>query len=182
MVEPPATPAQVDLDEPATTGAAGAAGVQVGGGPVVRRASSSLADPIRFNVRGMQSVVIDTPAGTAVGAFPARHLLLAADAADDHTSSWTQAPAAPVTARFREQGARAAVGRRTKTPDYTRCRSAARQARAAAAAARAEAEAGLRQRSGTRLGEWAALTQAELDLLLELLGAARRTSDRATRS
>jgi uncharacterized protein (TIGR02677 family) len=119
---------------------------------------------------------------TAVGTFSARHLLLPADSADDHTSSWTRAPAAPVTARFREQGTRAAVGRRTKTPDYARGRSAARQARAAAAAARAEAEAGLRQRSGTWLSEWAPLTQAELDLLLELLGTAHRTADRRVRS
>jgi len=119
---------------------------------------------------------------TAVGAFPARHLLLAADAADDHLRSWAEAPAAPVTARFREQGTRAAVGRRTQTPDYSRGRSAARRARAAAAAARAEAEASLRQRSGTRLAQWGSVTDAELNLLLELIGTARHTADSTVRS
>lgn len=111
---------------------------------------------------------------TAVGIFPARHLLLPADAAEDHSLPWDSAPPAPVVARFREQGTRAAVGRRAKTPDYTTGRSAARRSRAAAAAARAEAEAGLRQRSGTRLAEWGPLTRAELDLLLDLVGVSRR--------
>lgn len=112
---------------------------------------------------------------TAVGAFAARHLLLAPDSADDNELSWTNAPPAPVTARFREQGARAAVGRRTKIPDYSTGKSAARQARLAAEAARRGAEAALRQRSGTHLADWGDISDAELDLLLEFAGAVRRT-------
>lgn len=73
-------------------------------------------------------------------------------------------------ARFREQGVRAAVGRRPKAVSYAQGRAAARRARAAALAARAEAEASLRARSRTRLGEWGRLTDSELDVLLELLG------------
>lgn len=110
---------------------------------------------------------------TATGLFAARHLLLPSDAADDHTRSWLDAPPAPVTARFREHGVRAAVGRRAQLPDYSTGRAAARRARAAALAARAEAEAALRRRSGTRFTKWAPLSQAELDLLLEFLGVAR---------
>lgn len=109
---------------------------------------------------------------TAVGAFSARHLLLPSDAADDHTMSWSSAPAAPVTARYREHGARAAVGRRALTPDYSAGKAAARRARVSALAARRAAEASLRQRSGTRLGEWGEVSDAELELLLEYLGTA----------
>lgn len=112
----------------------------------------------------------------AVGGFSARHLLLSSDSADDHSLSWTQAPAAPVTARFREHGAKAAVGRRTRMPDYTRGRTAARQARLAAMAVRGAAEAALRQRSGTSLDSWGQIEDAELDLLLEYVGTVRRTS------
>ncbi|RKT55523.1 DUF2397 domain-containing protein [Saccharothrix australiensis] len=112
---------------------------------------------------------------TAVGAFSARHLLLASGSTDEHDVSWSAAPPAPVTARFREQGARAAVGRRTKIPDYSTGKNAARRARLAAQAARGSAEAALRQRSGTRLAEWGAVTDAELDLLLEFVGVVRRT-------
>ncbi|MFC3451387.1 DUF2397 domain-containing protein [Amycolatopsis speibonae] len=111
---------------------------------------------------------------TAATAFSARHLLLVSDSIDDHELSWSQAPPAPVTARFREQGARAAVGRRTRIPDYATGKAEARRARLAAQAARAGAEAGLRQRSGTDLAEWAELTDAELDLLLEFIGVVRR--------
>ncbi|MGH3625412.1 MAG: DUF2397 domain-containing protein, partial [Sciscionella sp.] len=111
---------------------------------------------------------------TAVGLFPARHLLLPADAADEHALPWSQAPAAPVTARFREQGAKAAVGRRTRAPDYSAGRAAARRERAAALAARAEAEASLRQRSGTRMASWDTVDAQELDLLLEFVAVARR--------
>jgi uncharacterized protein (TIGR02677 family) len=111
---------------------------------------------------------------TAVGVFPARHLLLAAAASDDNSLAWADAPAAPVTARFREQGARALVGRRPKAPDYSVGRAAARRARLAALADRAGAEAALRARSGTCLREWPQLSEPELDLLLELFGAARR--------
>ncbi|WP_460443991.1 DUF2397 domain-containing protein, partial [Amycolatopsis cihanbeyliensis] len=64
---------------------------------------------------------------TAVGVFPARHLLLASDAADDHTRTWADAPAAPVTARYREQGVKAAVGRRAQAVDYSAGRVAARR-------------------------------------------------------
>lgn len=39
---------------------------------------------------------------TAVGAFGARHVLLAADDPDEHTESWSSAAPAPVTARYRE--------------------------------------------------------------------------------
>jgi uncharacterized protein (TIGR02677 family) len=111
---------------------------------------------------------------TAVGTFSARHLLLVADAADDHGLSWPQAPPAPITARFREQGARAAVGRRTMAADYSTGKGAARRARMAAQAARSGAEAALRQRSGTHLAEWGAVSDAELDLLLEFVGSVRR--------
>ncbi|RKT83603.1 TIGR02677 family protein [Saccharopolyspora antimicrobica] len=112
---------------------------------------------------------------TAVGQFSARHLLLTSDSADDHDLSWMRAPAAPVTARFREQGARAAVGRRAKIPDYSTGKREARRARRAAEAARNGAEAALRQRSGTRLAEWGDVSDAELDLLMELIGVVRRT-------
>lgn len=111
---------------------------------------------------------------TAVGAFSARHLLLPASAADDHILPWATAPSAPVTARFREQGTRAAVGRRAKTPDFSVGREAARRARAAALAERRAAEASLRQRSGARLTTWPAVSDAELSVLLEFVGAARR--------
>jgi len=113
---------------------------------------------------------------TAVGVFPARHLLLAADAADDDTMPWAQAPAAPVSARFREQGVRAAVGRRTRTPDYSAGKAAARRSRAGALAARGEAEVSLRRRSGTRLAGWGQVSDAELGMLLEFVGAASRAS------
>lgn len=110
---------------------------------------------------------------TAVGIFSARHLLVAADAADDHTLSWAEAPRAPVTARFREQGPRAAVGRRSRAADYSKGRAAARQARVAMAASRAEAEARLRQRSGSRVSSWGAVSDAELNLFLEFVGLTR---------
>jgi len=110
---------------------------------------------------------------TATGLFAARHLLLPTDAADDHHTRWEDAPPAPVTARFREKGVRAAVGRRPSVPDYSAGRAAARRARAATAAARTEAEAALRNRSGTELGNWEALDENEFDLLLEFLGVAR---------
>lgn len=113
---------------------------------------------------------------TAVGAFSSRHLLLASESADDHTLPWAAAPAAPVTARFREQGTRAAVGRRTRIANYSKGKAAARRARAQALAMRAEAEAGLRQRSGTSMESWGDVSDAELDLLLELVSAARRAS------
>ncbi|MGH3429224.1 MAG: DUF2397 domain-containing protein, partial [Mycobacteriales bacterium] len=111
---------------------------------------------------------------TAVGIFPARHLLVVSDAADDHAQCWVDAPAAPIEARFREHGTRAAVGRRARLPDYATGRAAARRSRAAALAARAEAETSLLGRSGTRLSDWPELTDMELDLLLELFRAARR--------
>lgn len=113
---------------------------------------------------------------TATGAFSARHLLLPSDSADDHCLPWALAPAAPVTARFREQGTRAAIGRRAKIPDYSAGKAAARRARMAALAARGEAEASLRQRSGTNLGCWGRVSDAELDLFLEFVGVARRAS------
>lgn len=119
---------------------------------------------------------------TAVGVFGARHLLLPAEAADDHARSWDEAPAAPVTARFREQGAKAAVGRRSQALDYSAGKAAARRARAAALAARADAEAALRARAGTSLSAWPALSDSELGLLLDLLGVARRRSGDSTRS
>ncbi|QUQ64572.1 hypothetical protein JJ691_22920 [Kutzneria sp. CA-103260] len=112
---------------------------------------------------------------TAVGAFSARHLLLTSESADEGDLSWTTAQPAPVTARFREQGARAAVGRRTKIPDYSTGRNAARRARLAAQAAQAGAQAALRQRSGTNLADWGEITDAELNLLLEFVGVVRRT-------
>jgi uncharacterized protein (TIGR02677 family) len=113
---------------------------------------------------------------TAVGVFSARHLLLPSESADDHTLPWAQAPAAPVTARFREQGTRAAVGKRTKIPDYSTGKAAARRARHKALAERGEAEARLRLRSGTSLSTWGCVSDAELDLFLEFVGATRRAT------
>jgi uncharacterized protein (TIGR02677 family) len=113
---------------------------------------------------------------TATGAFSARHLLLPSDATDDHCLPWALAPAAPITARFREQGTRAAIGRRTKIPDYSAGKAAARRTRLAALAARGEAEASLRQRSGTNLAGWGQVSDAELELLLEFVSVARRAS------
>ncbi|TDO56683.1 uncharacterized protein (TIGR02677 family) [Kribbella sp. VKM Ac-2571] len=112
---------------------------------------------------------------TAAGLFSARHVLLVPESADDHGLSWLDAPAAPVTARFREHGQRAAVGRRTKLPNYSSGKKAARQARLAALAARSAAEASLRQRSGTSLSTWGEVSEPELDLLLEYVGVARRS-------
>ncbi|MGW7680590.1 DUF2397 domain-containing protein [Kribbella sp. NPDC054772] len=112
---------------------------------------------------------------TATGLFSARHLLLMPESADDHGLSWLDAPAAPVTARFREHGQRAAVGQRTKVPNYELGKKAARRARLAALAARSAAEASLRQRSGTSLSTWGEISEAELDLLLEYVGVARRS-------
>jgi uncharacterized protein (TIGR02677 family) len=111
---------------------------------------------------------------TAAGMFSTRHLLLPAEYADDSSLSWSDAPPAPVTARFRHQGPRAAVGRRAKTPDYSLGKTAARRGRLEALAARREAEASLRRRSGTAMATWDALSRPELDLLLEFLGAVRR--------
>lgn len=119
---------------------------------------------------------------TAVGIFAARHLLLPGEAAQDQALPWAVASSAPVTARFREHGTRAAVGRRAKMPDYSAGRAAARRARAAAVARRAEAEASLRGRSGSRLGGWGELTDHELDLLVDLMGVARRGARAGVRS
>nr|WP_026401302.1 DUF2397 domain-containing protein [Actinomadura rifamycini] len=112
---------------------------------------------------------------TALGVFPARHLLLPAEDAEQDADSWADAPAAPVTARYREQGHRTAVGRRARKADYSAGREEARRRRSAELAARAGAEAALRQRSGTRLSEWPPLPGAEFDLLLEFIAVARRS-------
>ncbi|MFJ9564832.1 DUF2397 domain-containing protein [Streptomyces fuscichromogenes] len=120
------------------------------GGAVTRRAELLLARAVE---RAPDEETAWRMWDTATGLFSARHLLLPADAADDHTLSWADAPAAPVTARFREQGARAAVGRRARVVDYSAGRSTARRARAAAVAARADAEATLRSRSGTAFAD-----------------------------
>lgn len=112
---------------------------------------------------------------TATGGLPARHLLVPAECAEDATRSWVIAAPAPITARFREQGTKAAVGRRPATRDFSSGRAAARRERAAVLAERREAEAALRHRSGTRLSSWSRLTGPELDVLLELFGLARRT-------
>lgn len=111
---------------------------------------------------------------TAVGGFAARHLLLAADAPDDHTASWSSAPPAPVTARYREQGPRAVVGRRPRRADFAAGREAARRGRLARQAARNAAEASLRRLSGASLSQWPALEESEFELLLDLLSTARR--------
>ncbi|SEG52940.1 TIGR02677 family protein [Thermomonospora echinospora] len=112
---------------------------------------------------------------TALGVFSARHLLVPAESLEDDTETWESAPPAPVPAKFREQGHRAMVGRRPRRADYAAGRDAARRERAKLAAARAAAEAALRRRSGTRLSQWPRLDGAELDLLLELIAAARRS-------
>ncbi|MBH0776987.1 DUF2397 domain-containing protein [Nocardia bovistercoris] len=110
---------------------------------------------------------------TAIGVFPARHLLIAAEDADNHTVAWSDAAAAPISARYREHGQRAAVGRRVKAMNNSVGRDAARRARVAALAQRREAEAALRARSGTELADWGALSEPELRLLLDLLATAR---------
>lgn len=112
---------------------------------------------------------------TAVGVFSARHLLLPAEGLDEDGESWADAPSAPVTARYREQGHRTGVGRKPGKADFSAGRDEARRRRRAEMAARAEAEAALRQRSGTRLSAWPALPAAEFDLLLELIAVARRS-------
>lgn len=119
---------------------------------------------------------------TAAGLFPARRLMLAPEVLDADYLSWAQAPPAPVTARFRLQGPKAAVGRRPAATDYSSGRRASRRSRLTGQALRAEAEAALRTRSGTRLGDWHTLTEPELDLLLELLGTARRGTAGSARS
>lgn len=119
---------------------------------------------------------------TAVGVFGARHLLIAAQGADEHTLAWADADPAPITARFREHGHRAAVGKRTKAIDNSVGREAARRSRAAALAQRRSAEVTLRARSGTAMSDWAALTEPELQLLLEYLAIARVRSGESTRS
>lgn len=110
---------------------------------------------------------------TAIGVFPARHLLIAADDAEEHTVAWAAAAAAPITARYREQGQRAAVGRRVKPLNTSAGRAAARRARTAALAQRREAEAALRARSGSELADWDPLSEPELRMLLDLLATAR---------
>jgi uncharacterized protein (TIGR02677 family) len=145
------------------------------GGTVTRRAE--LLRLARAVERAPDDATAHRLWDTATGLYAARHLLLPSEAADDHTQPWAEAPPAPVTARFREHGVRAAVGRRARLPDYSAGRQAARRARAAAVAARAEAEAALRRRSGTRFAGWGPLSQAELDLLLEFLGVARAHDD-----
>ncbi|MFJ2668745.1 DUF2397 domain-containing protein [Nocardia fluminea] len=118
---------------------------------------------------------------TATGIFAARHLQIAAAAPDDNTANWAEAEPAPITARFREHGHRAAVGKRAAAIDNTVGRNAARQARAAALAARREAEATLAARSGTQMHEWAPLSEHEFEFLRELLSSARGSSDRVQR-
>ena len=96
--------------------------------------------------------------------------------------SWADAPRAPVTARFREQGWKAAVGRRPAPRDFSGGRLVARRARVAALAARSEAEASLHRRSGTRMSTWDGVSQPELDFVLELFGVARGTTAGAGRT
>lgn len=119
---------------------------------------------------------------TAVGVFPARHLLIPADGPDEHTTGWEDAEAAPITARFREFGHRAAVGKRTRAIDNSAGRAAARRARVAALAQRRDAEATLRTRSGTSMADWEPLSAAELQLLQEFLAVARVRSGESKRS
>lgn len=111
---------------------------------------------------------------TAMGAFSCRHLLLETDSPDRADLPWAEAPAAPVTARFRQQGPRSLTGRRFRPPDYRLGREQARRQRLAEKAAERDAEARMRQRSGSHLSEWGHLDRVELTLLLDLLTAARR--------
>ncbi|MCX4095317.1 DUF2397 domain-containing protein [Nocardia sp. alder85J] len=110
---------------------------------------------------------------TAMGVFPARHLLVCAEGADEHAVSWADADPAPITARFREHGHRAAVGKRTKAIDNSAGRAAARRARSAARAERLAAEAELRTRSGTSMSTWTPLTEPQLEVLLDFIAVAR---------
>lgn len=116
----------------------------------------------------------------ATGLFAARHLLLPAPNAEDHALRWAEAPPAPVTARFRTHGSRASTGRIARAADFSKGRDAARRERLETIAAQEEATAALRRRSGTRLATWPVLTDHELDLLLDLLGATRRSAPRPT--
>jgi len=109
------------------------------------------------------------------GLFACRHLSVACEPRSDvgpRTSFW-DAPPAPVEARIRAQGHRALVGTPSRIPDYSAGRREARRRAAASRQALHEAEAGIRSRSGRPLSDWGALGDAECDLLLELLSAAR---------
>ncbi|MFD3509295.1 DUF2397 domain-containing protein [Nocardia sp. NPDC058666] len=110
---------------------------------------------------------------TATGVFAARHFLIAAEASEDNASAWADAAPAPITARFREHGHRAAVGKRPAAIDNAAGRSAARQARAAALAAQRQAEATLSARSGTSMVDWEPLSEQEFGFLRDLLSVAR---------
>lgn len=109
------------------------------------------------------------------GLFAARHLgVLAPDRTDvgRHTS-WWDAPPAAVQARLRAQGHRALVGRPAQIRSTAAARARARHEAAARRRALVEAEAGIRRRSGLPLSAWGTLTGEEMDLLIDLLAAAR---------
>lgn len=111
----------------------------------------------------------------ATGLFSCRHLAVAAPERADvgsRTSLWN-APPAPVQARLRTHGPKALVGTPARIPDLSAARAAARARAAEERRELLEAEAGIRARSGTALSSWGSLTRAELDLLLEVLAAAK---------
>lgn len=114
----------------------------------------------------------------ATGLFSCAHLSLAVteSQAGSRTSFW-DAPPVPVQARLRTQGPRSLVGKPAQIPDMAAARERARQREAATRRELLEAEAGVRRRSGRALSEWGSLTPSELDLLMDLLGAAREGAD-----
>jgi uncharacterized protein (TIGR02677 family) len=120
----------------------------------------------------------------ATGLFTCRHLAVPAPERADvgaRTSMW-DSPPAPVQARLRTHGPKALVGTPARIPDLSAARAAARARAADERRALLEAEAGIRARSGTSLSSWGPLTGAELDLLLEVLTAAREERHDGSRS
>ena len=111
---------------------------------------------------------------TATGLYAARHLgLLSPDLQQPaQTPSWDAAPV-PIERRLRTQGPRALAGRAARIVDTSAQRAMAKAHAARDRAAAAETEAALAARTGSALSEWAALSQGEADLLLDMISAAR---------
>ncbi len=114
----------------------------------------------------------------ATGLYSARHTTWETPdvTAGPQTSTW-DAPPAPISRRLRTQGARALSGRATRIVDTSAARAEARRLAARTQADLERAAAALTARSGTPLSTWDALSSTEVELLLELISAAR--NDRA---
>lgn len=109
---------------------------------------------------------------TASGLFSARHLTMRAPEEPNSVSTWDAAPV-PVSKRLRAQGRRSLSGKAPRVPDNSEARRLARQEAARNRADLAAAEHRLTARTGTALSQWEPLSQAEADLFLTLLSAAR---------